>query len=229
MNKTIKTFVLGLIVCGLCSCNYGKEDLQITYFKQYNEITDNIDSDNPLRKYNGLIAYDTVRFSDDSYAVHRLQYSPQNSLTEFIDNKGQTITTISRASECYAQTLVYDYDETGKLRHLINFKKEIFDGLEPDTTYLERGINRYLAFRRMIDNLDYEHPDTANYFQTNIEHDKDGNAIKTHIVNSNKSIVAPKGYKLSVSVKPCKSFWESDINGGFYIFHVTMKPKDKHQ
>ena len=104
-----------------------------------------------------------------------------------------------------------------------------FDGLEPDTTYLERGINRYLAFRRMIDNLDYEHPDTANYFQTNIEHDKDGNAIKTHIVNSNKSIVAPKGYKLSVSVKPCKSFLESDINGGFYIFHVTMKPKDKHQ
>ena len=99
----------------------------------------------------------------------------------------------------------------------------------PDTTYLERGINRYLAFRRMIDNLDYEHPDTANYYQTNIEHDKDGNAIKTHIVNSNKSIVAPKGYKLSVSVKPCKSFWESDINGGFYIFHVTMKPKDKHQ
>lgn len=81
----------------------------------------------------------------------------------------------------------------------------------------------------MIDNLDYEHPDTANYFQTNIEHDKDGNAIKTHIVNSNKSIVAPKGYKLSVSVKPCKSFLESDINGGFYIFHVTMKPNDKHQ
>ena len=41
MNIITKTFVLGLIVCGLCSCNYGKEDLQITYFKQYNEITDN--------------------------------------------------------------------------------------------------------------------------------------------------------------------------------------------
>ena len=45
MNIITKTFVLGLIICELCSCNYGKEDLQITYFKQYNEITDNIDSD----------------------------------------------------------------------------------------------------------------------------------------------------------------------------------------
>lgn len=53
----------------------------------------------------GFIEYDSVRFSDGSYAVHRLQYAPQNSLTEFFDNKGRTIATIARASECMHKLL----------------------------------------------------------------------------------------------------------------------------
>lgn len=75
--------------------------------------------------------------------------------------------------------------------------------------------------------MDYEHPDTAKYQQTNIEYDKDGDAVKAYIVYGSDSIVAPSGYKLTIAVKPCQSFWQSDLHGGFYIFHVTIEPKRK--
>ena len=80
----------------------------------------------------------------------------------------------------------------------------------------------------MIANMDYEHPDTAKYQQTNIEYDKDGDAVKAYIVYGSDSIVAPSGYKLTIAVKPCLSFWQSDLHGGFYIFHVKMEPKRKN-
>ena len=75
--------------------------------------------------------------------------------------------------------------------------------------------------------MDYEHSDTTKYEQTNIEYDQKGDAVKAYIVYGKDSIVAPKEYKLTISVKPCLSFWQSDLNGGFYIFHVKMEPKRK--
>ena len=47
------------------------------------------------------------------------------------------------------------------------------------------------------------------------------------MIYGNDRIVAPSGYKLTIAVKPCLSFWQSDLDGGFYIFHVTMEPKRK--
>ena len=75
--------------------------------------------------------------------------------------------------------------------------------------------------------MDYEHPDTAKYQQTNIEYNKDGDAVKAYIVYGSDSIVAPSGYKLTVEVKPCLTFWQSDLHGGFYIFHVKLEPESK--
>ena len=218
-------FILGLVLLLVTSCN--KEDISIAYFKQLQSISDNTNKEDSLMMPCGFIEYDSVRFSDGSYAVHRLQYAPQNSLTEFLDNKGRTIATIARASECYAQTLVYDYDDEGRLAHLLQYKSEIFEGLDSDSASYERTKEGYLGFRQMIANMDYEHPDTAKYQQTNIEYDKDGDALKAYIVYGNDSIVAPSGYKLTVAVKPCLSFWQSDLHGGFYIFHVKMEPKGK--
>ena len=226
MMKTRYTlFVLGFALLFIASCN--REDISITYFKQLQNTSNNANKEDSLMIPCGFIEYDSVRFSDGSYAVHRLQYAPQNSLTEFFDNKGRTIATIARASECYAQTLVYDYDDEGRLAHLLQYKSEIFEGLDSDSASYERTKEGYLGFRQMIANMDYEHPDTAKYQQTNIEYDKDGDALKAYIVYGNDSIVAPSGYKLTVAVKPCLSFWQSDLHGGFYIFHVKMEPKGK--
>lgn len=209
----------------VASCN--KEDISITYFKQLQSYSDNTNKEDSLLMPCGFIEYDSIRFSDGSYAVHRLQFGPQNSLTEFFDNKGHTIATVARASECYAQTLVYNYDDEGRLAHLIRYKSEIFEGLDSDSASYGKNKEGYLGFRQMIANMDYEHPDTAKYQQTNIEYDKDGDAVKAYIVYGSDSIVAPNGYKLTVTVKPCLSFWQSDLHGGFYIFHVTMEPKRK--
>ena len=218
-------FILGLILLWVTSCN--REDISITYFKQLQSTSDNANKEDSLMMPCGFIGYDSVRFSDGSYAVHRLQYAPQNSLTEFFDNKGRTIATIARASECYAQTLVYDYDDEGRLVHLLQFKSEIFDGLDSDSASFERNKDGYLGFRQMIADMDYEHPDTAKYQETNIEYDKDGDAVKAYIVYGSDSIVAPSGYKLTVEVKPCLTFWQSDLHGGFYIFHVKLEPESK--
>ena len=218
-------FILGLVLLSVASCN--KEDISITYFKQLQSMPDNTNKEDSLIKYCGLIEYDSVRFSDGSYAVHRLQYAPQNSLTEFFDNKGRTIATVARPSECYAQTLMYNYDDEGRLAHLVRYKDEIFECIDTDSASYERDKEGYLGFRQMIADMDYEHPDTAKYQQTNIEYDKDGDVVKAYMIYGNDRIVAPSGYKLTIAVKPCLSFWQSDLDGGFYIFHVTMEPKRK--
>ncbi len=214
----------GLALLSFASCK-PKKEISITYFKQLQSMSDDTSEEDSLMGQRGVIAYDSVRFSDGSYAVHRLHYAPQNSLTAFFDHKGHPIATIARASECYAHTLVYAYDDKGRLTHLLQYKSEIFEGLESDSTSYGRTKEGYLGFRQMIADLDYAHPDTAEYEQTNILYDNEGDAVKAYVVYGNDSIVAPKGYKLEVAVKPCVSFWHSDLTGGFYIFHVTMRPK----
>ena len=72
-------FILGLILLWVTSCN--REDISITYFKQLQSTSDNANKEDSLMMPCGFIGYDSVRFSDGSYAVHRLQYAPQNSLT----------------------------------------------------------------------------------------------------------------------------------------------------
>lgn len=229
MRNRYTLFIIVAVVAAMLfvtSCN-NQEEIAITYFKQQQSLPDNTNKEDSLIKYCGLIEYDSIRFSDGSYAVHRLQYAPQNSLTEFFDNKGRTIATVARASECYAQTLVYDYDNEGRLSHLLEYKSEIFEGLDSDSASYGRNKEGYLGFRQMIANMDYEHPDTAKYKQTNIEYDKEGDAARAYVVYGNDSIVASNGYKLTIAVKPCLSFWQSDLNGGFYIFHVKIEPKTK--
>lgn len=210
----------------VASCNR-RECLDITYFKQLQSMLDGTQAEDSMMINLGLIEYDSVRFSDGSYAVHRLQSSPQNSQTEFFDSEGRRIATVARASECYAQTLVYGYDAEGRLAHLLEYKDEIFEGLEDDSTSFGRSRDGYLGFREMIAGIDYEHPDTAKYEQRDIVYDKDGDAVKTYVVFGHDSVVAPSGYKLAVAVEPCPYFWESDIDGGTFVFRVSKKPKKK--
>lgn len=222
--KFIKILASGVVAFLMSSCNHDTGNITISYFKQLNMHDDD---EELCKNYGCCLEYDSVGFSDGSYAVYRLKDAPQNSLMEFFDNKGRTIATVARASECYAQSLVYDYDDEGRLTHLIRYKSEYFEGLDLAGASYDRTKNEYIGFRQMINDMDYEHPDTAKYEQTNIEYDKDGDAVKCYVVYGSDSIVAPSGYKLSVSVKPCSVFLESDLDGGRYIFHAVMESKDK--
>lgn len=224
MNPHIKIMIC-VAATLLVACNSSHEDLTLTYFSQSSPASNKSDS---IDKYADCIAYDSVCFSDGSYAIHQTKNHPQNSLTEFFDRNGRTIATASRASECYGQTMIYNYDNKGNLINLIRFKNEIFDGLENDSTNYERNEDGYLAFRKMIDGMDYEHPDTAKYEQTNIEYDNEGNAVKAYKACSDIGIKAPKGYKLTVCVRPCTRFWTSDLNGGYFVFHVMSEPQNRN-
>ena len=84
MKTRYTLFVLGFALLFIASCN--REDISITYFKQLQNTSNNANKEDSLMIPCGFIEYDSVRFSDGSYAVHRLQYAPQNCLTEFFDN-----------------------------------------------------------------------------------------------------------------------------------------------
>ena len=73
----------------------------------------------------GFIEYDSVRFSDGSYVTYRMHEAPMNSLTEFVDAEGRTIATLSQASECEPQVIIYRYRSDGQLASLLYFDEPV--------------------------------------------------------------------------------------------------------
>lgn len=222
--KNLYAYILAFIsIFLIISCNATNEKLAITYYKNVNSLNRECETDSDTTHYEYL-DYDSVRFSDGSWATSRLEFAPQNTLTEFFNKQGYTSATISQASECCPQIIIYDYDDKGRLVHLMYPKFQQIDSIYNSNI----TKNDYLAFRQMIEELDFEHPDTLRFKLTNIEYDEEGNVKKVSVYNNKSAIEAPQGYKLTISVKPCTSFWESDLRGGFYVFHTKIEPKTEH-
>lgn len=187
------------------------------------EITDFVHSDfrdDPdIQEHKGCFDYDSVTFSDGSYAVKRLSYAPQNRLKRYVDKNGRLTATISGASEAFDQILVYSYDGNGRLTHLLRFDEK----LEP-TFYDEDTDSAYLHFRLAIDSIDFDRPDTTRHTLSRLVYDDDGHAREVHEIPSGKVIQAPDGYRLEVNVDPCADFWDDDLDGGRYLFKVDIVP-----
>lgn len=189
-------------------------------------ITDSVHMDEhgdpDIQERLGCIDYDSVTFSDGSYAVWELKRAPMNRLTRYVDTEGRWIATISGASEVSDQYLVYNYDSAGRLTHFLRFDEKLysdefgeFEGKEGDT---------YLDFRLAIDNIDFDRPDTTRHIVSRVVYDDDGYAREVFEVPTGKRIKAPEGYKLEVYVDPCVSFWASDLDGGRFLLKVDMVP-----
>ncbi|WP_418874985.1 hypothetical protein [Xylanibacter rarus] len=180
--------------------------------------------DSDCIKKTGFMDYDSVTYSDGSYAVSMLQRAPQNWLIKYVDKDGRLMATISAASENEPQRIVYGYDDKDRLKYILQFDINLrrdFDFTE------ERCDSAYLHFRLAIDSLDFSRPDTCRHKLAEIEYSNEGYAYKVEDRASGKKITAPTGYKLNVSVDPCVCFWESDINGGFYYLKVDVVPLKK--
>ena len=173
-----------------------------------------------------LLEYDSLRVSDGSIAFYRLANAPLNSLTEYRDQNGRLMATISRASECDGQVMIRRYDDRGRLLHLVvGYETLDVDDDEKNDYWMGNGaVSPYLAFRQRMDELDYAHPDTARYVQYDLTFNDDGDVVKVTKALSSEVIEAPEGYKLDVSAEPCNSFWESDLDGGVYVFKVAVRP-----
>ena len=170
-----------------------------------------------------LLEYDSLIFSDGSIAVYRLANAPLNSLTEYRDQNGRLMATISRASECDGQVMIRRYDDRGRLLHLVvGYETLDVDDDETNDYWMGNGaVSPYLAFRQRMDKLDYAHPDTARYVQYDMTYNDDGDVVKVTKALSAEVIEATEGYKLDVSAEPCNSFWESDLDGGVYAVSYT--------
>lgn len=176
-------------------------------------------SDPDIREHNGCIDYDSVTFSDGSYAVKQLMYAPQNRLTRYVDKNGRLMATVSAASETFAQRLVYGYDEDGRLTCLLRFDDKLEPGFHDEST-----DSAYLHFRLAVDSIDFDRPDTARHTLSRIVYDGDGRVRKVYEIPSGRSIQAPDGYRLDVDVVPCVGFWSNDLDGGRYLFKVDVVP-----
>lgn len=212
------TFALLFFACLMIACTGNK---RVKTIKQVHyDYNDSIRQAQDLK----YLEYDSVVFSDGSYATYRLQYAPQNSLYEFFDKKGRIIATIAQASECYPQVIVYKYDDNNRLTHFLSFwnhfEKNYLDWYGASDT-----IN-YETFRNKIDSVDFNAPDTARYDYTSIEYYNTGIAIRTRHINTGEIIEAPERYMLDVSVDQCPPFWASDLDGGRYVYKVCIKPQD---
>lgn len=187
------------------------------------EITDSVHynlHDNPeLIETRGCIEYDSVMFSDASYAVRLLKYAPQNRLTRYMDGEGRLMATISAASETFAQCLVYGYDDKDRLRYLLRFDELRGPEFRDETT-----DSAYLNFRLAIDSVDFSNPDTTRHTLTEIMYGNGGYVNEIKEMPTGKSIIAPDGYKIEVKVEQCTGFWSSDLDGGRYLLKTDIVP-----
>ena len=177
----------------------------------------------------GFIEYDSVRFSDGSYVTYRMQEAPMNRLTEFVDAEGRTIATLSQASECDPQVIIYRYRSDGQLASLLYFDEpvELQGGMQEnyrDWMGDEAGKDFYETFRHRIETMDYDHPDSVLYHSVILSYDDYGCARKAMDTRTGRTIEAPDGYWLDVEVTPAAYFWMSDLRGGRYFFKVCVCP-----
>lgn len=207
-------WALFAVVFVLLSACQGDKPIEITGFAHYDFW-----NDPDIRKHKGCVDYDSVMFSDGSYAVKRLGYAPLNRLTRYVDKNGRLMATVSGASEAFDQRLVYGYDGNGRLTCLLRFD----DKLDPDF-HDESTDSVYLHFRLAIDSIDFDRPDTTRHTLSRIIYGGDGHVREVHEIPSGKVIQAPDGYKLDVNVVPCVGFWSDDLDGGTCLFKVNVMP-----
>lgn len=199
------------------NCSNSKEQLTIVEHVHYDYTDGNEVVKDFLYQMGGMCEYDSIIFSDGSWAIYKCQSAPMNSLLEIFDKEGHLIATESHASECYPQYVVYNYDSKDRLSNLIVAVGDDFPNISED---------KILAFRQQITDIDYSRPDTAQYNQINIEYNAESDVTKVYKMWTNEEIVALPGYVLRISMEPCARFWESDISGGMYILKVLMLPEN---
>lgn len=209
-------FIVFSLLLLTAACSQGTK-LEIT-----NKEHTDIHEDSNCQEKTGFIDYDSVTYSDGSYAVSVLNYAPQNWLVRYVSKDGKLLATISSASETCPQRLVYGYDDEGRLKYLLQF--DVKRGLD---TLDERRDSAYLHFRLAIDSIDFNEPDTSRHKLAEIKYGNEGYAYEVEDRASGKKITAPTGYKLNVSVEPCAAFWSSDLDGGFYYLKVDVVPVNK--
>lgn len=208
-------FLQFMLVWLMLSTACGREDkIGITSIERHNSWGEA----KPLRCVD-FIEYDSVTFSDGSYAVRQLKYAPQNWLVRYVDKEGRLVATISSASEAYAQCLIYGYDGKNRLKYLLRF-----DAGKESCLFDETSDSAYLHFRMAIDSIDFRQPDMQRHTLSEITYGDDGFVHVAAEKPSGKTIKAPKGYKLEVSVDPCVSFWSSDLRGGRFFLKVDVVP-----
>ena len=213
MEKAQKILMLPMLIMLVTACDQRKQ-IEIIDFEHHSAY------DVPeILEEQGWLDYDSVTFSDGSYAVKQLKSAPQNSLIRYVDQDGRVIATVSAASETYSQRLIYGYDGNGRLKYLLRFE----DMQEPDF-HDETTDSAYLHFRLAIDSIDFRHPDLKRHTLSEIIYGNDGTARELIELPSGKNIKAPDGYKLEVSVIPCENFWDSDLSGGRFLLKADMIP-----
>lgn len=211
VKKHIHLMIFSISITLITACN---QKIEITYYEHLGSFDTIVEM---MEKY-GCAEYDSIVFSDGSYAVGQYKIAPSNCLVRYIDQNGKVIATISNASERYAQRLVFRYDENGRLKYLLRFD----ENMEP--TFHEGSDSVYLNFRLAIDSINFQCPDLRRHTLTEIIYGNDGIACGIIEQPSGKSIKAPDNYKLEVSVEQCLGFWESDLNGGCYILKTSIVP-----
>ena len=188
-NSHAPAAVALLLSLTVAACCHDKP-LEISSCVRYSQL-----DDEGLVAEKGCIEYDSIVFSDNSYAVMELRNAPQNMLTRYVDSGGRLMATVSAPSETYAQRLVYGYDDKGRLRYLLRF-----DELCEPQLWEENTDSAYLGFRMAIDSVDFHNPDTTRHTLTEMVYGDGGWVSEIRETPTGKCLAAPEGYRIEVKV-----------------------------
>lgn len=212
-NSHAPAAVALLLSLTVAACCHDKP-LEISSSVRYSQL-----DDESLVAEKGCIEYDSIVFSDNSYAVMELRNAPQNMLTRYVDSGGRLMATVSAPSETYAQRLVYGYDDKGRLRYLLRF-----DELGEPQLWEDNTDSAYLGFRMAIDSVDFHNPDTTRHTLTEMVYGDGGWVSEIRETPTGKCLAAPEGYRIEVKVDQCVGFWSSDLDGGRYLLKADIVP-----
>ena len=216
MRNRIIIIMLTIFSCVMLMCSCTRNSINVVYNFNMDFTSEELPS--------GLSEYDSTVFSDGSVAVYRCGYSPLNSAMDMKDAYGRLLATYSSASETSGQYLVYDYDESGVIKRIIEFGDES-DDLHEIQLWMSRHDDYYYLdvhkLRNRIERLDEIDFSSDFYNVYEFFYDEDGN-IESVYENGCVSVEADGGCKLVYETVPCPSFWESDINGGHYYINIKQ-------
>ena len=141
--------MLTIFSCVMLMCSCTRNSINVVYNFNMDFTSEELPS--------GLSEYDSTVFSDGSVAVYRCGYSPLNSAMDMKDAYGRLLATYSSASETSGQYLVYDYDESGVIKRIIEFGDES-DDLHEIQLWMSRHDDYYYLdvhkLRNRIERLD---------------------------------------------------------------------------
>lgn len=180
--------------------------------------------EDPYAPFNrDTVYHDTIALGDGLTLFYETRPSPDNAAFKIEDKSGRKRMMGGFCSECYlAQVIRYEYDANGELA---GFSTGSLPVDPADSTSLERLAPFVAGQDTFLYDRYNDEPEvigvTERYF---FKQDNKGRLVGITDPLTGDRLMVPPAHFLTYEIKPCTSFWESDVSGGYYYLLFYLSP-----